>query len=505
MQKDTKKLKILSILWPILSTIIILLGATLIYLYSNGYRFNFSNQEFKRTGVISVESEPFLADMYINDKKIGITPKSNSLEVGTYNTSVEKSGYVTWNKQLNVVEGKITPVFPFLILSEIQGESVWESKLEYVKNWSSIDKNVYIILTRDNAKYALWSYRVNTSILDFSTNPIQILTPTTEDITIIPSYNGDKAILVVSSKAYLIDTKKSNTLSSSNILNITNPNKYTITWAEDNKKLILENDSEIYAYNIDKNTAIKVLTKTKGTKYVWNTDKEGYLYLVTEIKEEDLENVYIYKISQLTINGTVTSKDLIEKIYLLKSDEYIKQYRESGIPTSQFNNSPVCTQTAGEITTIDINQDSEGIFIKTTLASYWYFANEKKYQMVATYPSELIAYSPDSNKFIHKNEMGFFIFTLDKEKEDHTVDIGSKKINNIDSSITNDIRWLSDSIHLYYKENNTIYFADIDGDNKTKLAEEENTVGYTLENSRNYLKTITYNDTGIQITKYKIH
>jgi hypothetical protein len=504
MQKDAKKLKILSVLWPILSSIIILLGATLIYLYSNGYRFNFSNQELKRTGVISVQSEPFLADMYINEKKIGRTPKSNSLEVGIYNISLKKEGYVTWNKNLAVVEGKITPIFPFLVLSDIKEENVWNTEQKYVKTWFNKDNNMYLILTRGDKKYSLWSYRINTPILDFSTNPTEILSLATDDITVILANNGEGAIVIVNSKAYLIDTKKINTLSASNMLNITNPSKFTITWAKDNKKLILENDSEIAAYSLDRNESIKVLSKTKGTKYIWNTDKEGYLYLVQEIKEKGMENVYLYKISQLRVNGTVTSKDLIEKIYFLKSDEYIKQYRESAIPDSMFNNSPECTQTAGEIVSIDINQDSEGIFIKTKLASYWYFANEKKYQMVATYPSELIAYSPDNNKFIHKNEKGYYIFTLDKEKEDHTAIIGSKEIKDINSSVT-DIRWVIDSINLYYKENNVIYFSDIDGENKTKLIEKEDVLGYIVENSRNFLQIITSDETGVKIVKYRIH
>ena len=124
--------------------------------------------------------------------------------------------------------------------------------------------------------------------------------------------------------------------------------------------------------------------------------------------------------------------------------------------------------------------------------------------MVATYPSELVAYSPDNNKLIHKNEKGAYIFTLDKEKEDHTATIGSKEIKNINSDVT-DIRWVTDSINLYHKENNIVYFTDIDGENKTKLIEKENILGYTVENSRDFIQLITHDEAGVKITKYRIH
>ena len=87
-----------SVLYPILYTLILFLVASGIYFYANGYRLDIFKQEITQNGVITVESSPFGADVYVDEKLVGKTPKSTSVKIGSYHMTVKKDGYFNWEK-----------------------------------------------------------------------------------------------------------------------------------------------------------------------------------------------------------------------------------------------------------------------------------------------------------------------------------------------------------------------------------------------------------------------
>jgi len=125
-----------------------------------------------------------------------------------------------------------------------------------------------------------------------------------------------------------------------------------------------------------------------------------------------------------------------------------------------------------------------------------------KFMTISLYPTELISYSPDIYKLGVKDTTGYKIFTFYKEDGDHTIDLGSRSLDSINANFF----WLSNSSYIYLKENNSIYIADIDGENKYQLLESENVLEYIINNSREILVTFEKDSTGkLVIIENKFH
>lgn len=508
MSEEHKNLKdkLIPILLSILTSIIILLGAAIIYLYSSGYRIDLLKREISITGVITVQSDPSGAEMSVDGENIGKTPRSHVLRVGEYEISLKKENYNEWKKKIKVVEGKSTPISPFLVYDTIANKEQWKSEGLIEKIWTSQTRDSVVFLQKDsNASYSLWEYSINSPLWDFSTNPSKILTLGSNKISVILSPNGQEILLTITetktTSYYILKTQQLNTLTGENQLPFGSYSKYAMTWSKDSKFILLDSTKEILSYDIGRQTFTTLLKKADNTTYIWDTDTSGSFYLITEIKSDDPKNLFVYSLTQKSLSGN-NYKVIIEKIYMQKSDEYIKQYRQEGIKQQEFTNSPESTQSAGEIVDLDVNVHGKGMYISTNLGSYWYFIDTFKFMTISVFPTKIISYSPDIYKLGFSDTTGYKVFTFYKEEQDHTVEIGTRTLSNI----SKDFFWLSNSTYIYLKEEDSIYLADIDGDNKNKLVESKNILEYIVNDSRDILFTFEKDSTGkLSIVENKFH
>lgn len=94
-----------------ISTIVFLAIAPLIIFYSIGYQFSAHTVDPVPVGVVSVETMPRRADVYVNSRLIGKTPRAvPNLLAGTADVSVKKDGYIPWEKRVPVEPGLVTDV-----------------------------------------------------------------------------------------------------------------------------------------------------------------------------------------------------------------------------------------------------------------------------------------------------------------------------------------------------------------------------------------------------------
>ena len=196
---------------------------------------------------------------------------------------------------------------------------------------------------------------------------------------------------------------------------------------------------------------------------------------------------------------------LFRSLYLQNDTTFIDQYRSTDFAFGFFTNSPENTQTIGEITNFVVNQDVDGIFIKTTEASYWYDMTIGKYLTISPYPVDIVEFSADEDKLLIKTPTEYQIFVFDKEEGDHTITIGTHYIENINIDQITQINWLSNSSYIQYAEDNFIYIADKEGENKTPILSFEDILYWTVRNSRDKLITIVNTEEGFTITSYLIH
>ena len=471
----------------VLITLCIYGGAIAIYFYANGWRFNVQDIEVVKTGVLTVESYPNQATLYIDEDAKGSTPKSVGLKVGTYNVKISKKGYVDWHKNIRIEEGKSTLVFPWLIKEKIDSESIFSKEEELLKSWIDDSQRNILFLTKvvnpETSEYLytynIWNYNVNPAFWDLSNNPFvitSILSNDNIDLDLIISTEGDYSILSYASKNYLLDNQKNTEYDELPELSLTDFDTYTKTWSNDDNYIILESDSDIVSYDINKNTKYLLVKKQKDVNYIYSTDNLGLFYLLVQKESED-PDLNIFNITQRKLDGTGTAT-LVKDIYFQNNAEFISSYRENrtdldSYTCSPFTNSPECTKTIGSINYININRDAKGIFLNSSEAAYWYDLDTKKFLMVSAYPSTLIAFSPDQKKILYKDPAGLNIFTFDKEDADLTSIIGS---TNIISDIKNcsNFNWIFNSRYVSYVEDNNLLIIDRGGDNQTLLIDTIN-------------------------------
>lgn len=510
--KNSKK--IFSIISSILATITIYTGALVIVLYVQGWRIDLTNQSVKKVGILTVESTPTLAEIYIDGENKGRSNKSIPLDIGSHEVIVSKDGYYDWQKSVDILEEKSTPIFPILIKRNLIPTLIYQSDLLLEQYWIDDSNSNLLLLLRDDNTYRLLHYNINNSFWSLNSTPTTVLTINSTDENSISDINlqlspsGKKAILQVfmdkSTNKYIIPTTRASSYATitESPLNLEDFNNYNISWTQDENYLILESQNDVISYDVNNKTKYVLMKKTNPLD-VWSTDKDGYFYIFKNVETED-DNLLQYRLYQYNIDGTGET-ELISAFYLQKNLEYLETYRAENFDFDFFTNSPECTQTIGEISYFNVNEDTMGLFIQTTQSTYWYDTTLDKYITISPYPSVLLEYSPDGDKALIKTPTDYAIFTFDKEEGDHTLTIGTKNISNLDYDQIVKINWLSNSNNLQYQENETVYLTDREGDNKTPLTENENILFWIVTTSGDELIVLSQKkNQGVDITSYNL-
>jgi hypothetical protein len=70
--------------------------------YARGYRFDLDQGKVKSTGILSVNSTPKAAKVYVNGKLEGASDINLTLPHGNYKVEVKKDGYTDWSKDVSL-------------------------------------------------------------------------------------------------------------------------------------------------------------------------------------------------------------------------------------------------------------------------------------------------------------------------------------------------------------------------------------------------------------------
>jgi len=525
-RKNEYNKKLFSLI-SVLASIFVYTGAIAIYFYANGWRLGDSNNLFIKTGVLTVESSPFLASLYVDGESKGRTPKSVSIPIGIHSISLSRDGYVEWKKEIEIKEQKSTPIYPWLIKEKIEKEELFSLQgKKYINSWMNKDSSHIFFLVNEYLpdtllyRYTLYRFDSNTAFWDMASNPRIVLNfELTQEpkIELLLSPNGQLAVLTLintdSTNYYILDSTKSSTLDTLTQINLLPFASYQMSWSNNSQYLIFDSKDDLISFDITKQTRYLLIKKIEGKEYIWNTDRQGNFYRLEENFENiSNESIYSFILIQTQMDGSEPNT-LLTDLYFQKSQDFIMRYQQdtgSGkyLP---FTNSPESTKSVGKIISFEVNQDAKGIFFETNISSYWYSIELEKYYLVSPYFSELIAFAPNNESFIFKDENGYNVFRFYKEEGDHTVDIGTKNIIDMPNTASN-IRWLSNSINLSYIQDNTMYITDIEGENKVGVLNETNlnmyhTFNYSSERifSISVLQNPDLLTNDISINSYTIH
>ncbi len=90
-------------IFTVIIAVLILLVATAAIFWARGFKPDFRNGKIDRTGLIVATSVPTGAQVYLNDRLTSATDTNIAyLDPGSYKVKIQKDGYTTWEKQIDI-------------------------------------------------------------------------------------------------------------------------------------------------------------------------------------------------------------------------------------------------------------------------------------------------------------------------------------------------------------------------------------------------------------------
>jgi len=146
-------------------SILFLLVAPFIVLYSQGYRLDLENKKFNQTGGLFLKVLPKQAEIYINGKLKektdfffgsilieNLLPRKHKIEV-------KKAGYYSWQKTLEIKEKKVTEAKNIILFPQNFDFQILTKNVENF--WFSPDQTKIILKEKEKDNWSLKLYDLN--------------------------------------------------------------------------------------------------------------------------------------------------------------------------------------------------------------------------------------------------------------------------------------------------------------------------------------------------------
>ncbi len=151
--------------------------------YGKGYRFNSGQKSISTTGILSANSSPDAASIWIDNKLNSATNGSISLSPGWYDLRIAKEGYQAWEKRIRIQGEVVTKVDALLIpnnpsLRTLTGSGVSSpvlsptgSKIAYIVPFEASGPSNL------KSKIGIWIFDLKSGPLGRTNEPKQVFKP----------------------------------------------------------------------------------------------------------------------------------------------------------------------------------------------------------------------------------------------------------------------------------------------------------------------------------------
>lgn len=254
--------------------IIFFIASPIIILYTAGYRYNFSTNEIKETGVLSIDAKPRNAIVYLNevllDKKIPIHLPNRA--PGTYKIKISTPGYQDWVKDITI-ESKQTTYIKNITLFKYSTPTQILNDLDknIIDVIGSYDGNYLIILTVENEIYEIYLYDTKQNT---TTSLSRIKTSQQPKINWSP-FNNHLTIQTFQSNEYNLQILDSTNQDNSKIYTYNSPIKYQ--WSKNSfiPTIYLQHEKNIYLLSTENE---QLLTTASSTASAWYGENQNTIW-----------------------------------------------------------------------------------------------------------------------------------------------------------------------------------------------------------------------------------
>lgn len=189
--------------------VVVFVFASLFGRYAKGYKFDFESFEFVPNGILVIEAKPSSAQIYINGELEGVADDSIKLSPGTYDISIQKDGFITWNKRLTIEKEIVTGVNVELFKSASSLSAITFSGAISPTTSDDHTKIAFVVpTTKENGqdKPGLWVMETANLPLGFSRDPRRITDGNLDKASWIWSPDGRDILLTTPLGTYLLDS-----------------------------------------------------------------------------------------------------------------------------------------------------------------------------------------------------------------------------------------------------------------------------------------------------------
>ena len=198
----------LRIILTLITIVVVIIFGTIFGLYAKGYRFDKDLLKFIPHGILVVESEPKAAQVYIDGEFETATDATIRLAPGTYDISVQKEGFITWNKRITIEVEEVTEADIQLFRSTPSLTAITFSGVTSPVATDDFTKIAYSIEVDSNTsteKSGLWVMETVNLPLGFAKDPKRITDGKLENSSWQWSPDGQDILLTTLTGMYLLD------------------------------------------------------------------------------------------------------------------------------------------------------------------------------------------------------------------------------------------------------------------------------------------------------------
>jgi len=191
-------------------TIIVVFGLSYFFLlYARGFRFDSQKAKIVPSGLLIVRSNPEGAQIFINQELKGTSNTNFNLVPNTYDLTVKKEGFTTWQKRVTVKKEEVTEVDAHLFkLVPSLSPVTFNSALNPIASDNSARIAFAVPATSQNRtedKEGLWVLENINLPLGFSRDPKRITNSDLKDSNWIWSPTGREILLITPKGKFLLD------------------------------------------------------------------------------------------------------------------------------------------------------------------------------------------------------------------------------------------------------------------------------------------------------------
>ena len=268
--------------------------APIVILYTAGYRYNFSNGKLERTGVISIDANPTVAEYFVNGKLVGDKSplRIPNLPPGSYRVSIRAAGYRSFEKDVIVQSQQTTYIKNIFLYTETLPEK-YSSDYANAKAIKISPTGKYLLILTQNSeadKYSLLLVNTDNDVKQIlrefsSSEKVHYAWSPYADFIVIESYTNTRINISILTAEDPVSVRTE-----------TFPITVEYTWGHSNNspELIVKNNEQISLL-----TTVGISEIATTTASAWFVDASGKLWTADHDKiliEQNSDNARAYSL-----------------------------------------------------------------------------------------------------------------------------------------------------------------------------------------------------------------